>query len=181
MQLENLSLLNFRFALEMKYFLSNFPCFALCWMLESLQIQTSWNDFQQHPKCSLAVLTSTGQFQVNIPTTKRGWKVLLYVSQQHKILSSHPNSNGNLFRKKKEIFRCRIEFEFIFHQTRVEFHVRPRGIFGIKLFPVWNQKRFCGTIWRKLCRVIWCCFDNAQKIIWSSSMVPRSGSLEDKR
>lgn len=43
-------------------------------------------------------------------------------------------ANGNLFRKKKEIFRSRTEFEFIFHHTRIEFQVRPREFFGVKDF-----------------------------------------------
>lgn len=78
-------------------------------------------------------------FQVNIPTTNPGWKMLLYVAQHHRILSSHPNSKREFVSEKKEIFRRRIEFEFIFHQTRIEFHVRPRGVFGIKLFCVYQN------------------------------------------
>jgi hypothetical protein len=93
-------------------------------------------------------------FQVNIPTTNPGWK--MYVAQQHRLLSSHPNSKREFVSEKERIFRCRIEFEFIFHQTRIEFQIRPSGFFGIKLFLCVSKfvgvKRFSieGTMLSKL-------------------------------
>jgi hypothetical protein len=91
-----------------------------CWKIPSL---TSRRDF-------LSLLSRhEDTFQVNIPTTNPGWKTLCVPQQQQSFIIASKHRTGICFGKKKENFRCRTEFEFIFHQTRIEFQFRPRGFF----------------------------------------------------
>lgn len=65
---------------------------------------------------------------------------------------------------KGENFRCWIEFEFIFHQTRIEFLCRLRDFVRNKI--IFSKETNCNkdkqalSRSKKLLRAIWCCSDN---------------------